>query len=440
MLSKIACLAVIGLGYQAMGQSSLSSIAPSPLETTYHGWNPLAGWAAARLNEITYTLSNIGYAFPETDQPVRLYLIDCAVDNSSGWFNLNPYVKFEGYKATYQTGSQTVTTDHATKMLSIIAGSEAGIAPKTPIQVVNYNIASSTGQQSLADVASALFDAISYQNSHPEIPAVVCIAQGSETTGQSYILNSAIQNALNNGLPVIVSAGNKGANAANYSPSSNGSLNGVICVGASNTSNARLSSSNYGSAVDFYCPGQNVPSFAPANPQAGQTTPMSGTSPAAAIATGAAILELSANPLLTPQELEATLRSHVAAGAISILQIPVPEDIDYDGSPNSVEAFFGSDWSSPSSLPPALELQRTGNTSTVSFKVPDGMINPSNPSQLLPGGKWSVERRTAPDVWVKVESPSIAVGAVSNGKRSIQASFDDPSMSGSYRLEIEFFE
>ena len=49
-----------------------------------------SGWALARLNDGGSAISANSYLFPETKAPVRLYLIDTAVDNSSGWFDSNP--------------------------------------------------------------------------------------------------------------------------------------------------------------------------------------------------------------------------------------------------------------------------------------------------------------------------------------------------------------
>lgn len=430
-------LLVAGFSSAAHGfPSLLPGALPSLLPVSEHGWNPNAGWAPARMNDITYSSTTVGYAYPEPKTPVRLFLIDSAVHTSSGWFAGNPNLTFAAYFATYPSTSPSY--DHATKMLSVIAGHQAGIAPGTPIEVVNYNISNGGATPNLSDLGSAIYNAVNYQSNHPGMPAVICCAQGSEVVGQSYLVNGAIDSAINSGITVIFSAGNKGSSASNYSPSSNGTKAGAICVGASTTSNTRLTSSNYGTPVDFFCPGQNVRVLNPANISAGQTALMNGTSPATAITAGAAIMELSANPTLKPAELESLLRSRVASGAVSILQIPVPEDIDNDGSPNVVEAFFGSDWSSAASLPPALKLTRSGTTSTLSFSVPVGMLSSTDSSKLAAGGFWRPMRRQADDSWAPATVGEISVGAASNGKVPVQVSLFDEASFASYCLEIEF--
>ncbi|GAA5481680.1 S8 family serine peptidase [Haloferula sargassicola] len=410
--------------------------ASEALQVELQGWNPTAGWAPARMNDITYTASNTGYAYPEPKTPVRLYLLDSAVDNSSAWFNKNPNLVFEHYEALYEGGSSSPTVDHGTKMLSIIAGSEAGIAPSTPIQVVNINLMNGTATTSTGDLANAIYKAVDYQSEHPDVPAVICCA--ASAPGQSYLVNAAVAEALHEGMTVVFSAGNNSASASNYTPASNGTVQGAICVGASTSSNLRYSVSNYGSAVDFYCPGQNVRCLNPANPGAGQTSLMNGTSPATAIAAGAALLELSADPEATPQELEATLKGRLAAGAISILQIPVPEDIDYDGAPNEVEAFFGTDWSDSTSIPVSLKLKREGSRSTLSFSVPQGTLAAGDVTRLAAGGYWRVLKEKSADTWDAAPTGTITLGSVVNGRVPVEVSFNDTAASASYCLEVQF--
>ncbi|MBB5351025.1 hypothetical protein HNR46_001259 [Haloferula luteola] len=411
---------------------------PDLLSASPQGWNASAGWAPARMNDVNYSASTTGYAYPEPRKPVRLFLIDTAVDNSTNWFGGNPNLYFEFYQSTYESNSTSPTTGHGTKMLSIIAGPQAGIAPGTPIHVVNYNIAYGQTVPSLTDIGSAIYDAIDYQDAHPGMPAVICCALGSEVAGQSYMVNAAIAEAVNSGITVIFSAGNQNATAANYSPSSNGTLAGAICVGASTSSNTRLSASNYGTAVDFYCPGQNVLCYDPANKTAGQGTPMSGTSPATAIATGAAILELSANPTTTPAQLETLLKSRLAAKAVSILQIPVPDDIDGDGSPNAIEAFFGTNWASRSSVPAGMKLQHNASSTTIEFTVANGILSTTDSSKLAAGGYWRVLKQGANDTWSPAPSGPIVLGTSANGKTPVSITFPDTDTSASYRLEIEF--
>ena len=73
--------------------------------------------------------------------------------------------------------------------------------------------------------------------------------------GFSSALNSAVRSTTNQGVTVVVAAGNDGANAANYSPASEST---AITVGAIDINDNRASFSNFGTLVDVFAPGVNV--------------------------------------------------------------------------------------------------------------------------------------------------------------------------------------
>jgi subtilisin family serine protease len=74
---------------------------------------------------------------------------------------------------------------------------------------------------------------------------------GSKSTA----VNSATANVVSSGVFMAVAAGNDGANANNYSPASEPT---AFTVGATDSSDARASFSNYGPAVDVHAPGVNI--------------------------------------------------------------------------------------------------------------------------------------------------------------------------------------
>ena len=163
-------------------------------------------------------------------------------------------------------------------------------------------------------IASAVYRAAAhYQDTSKETPSVICIASSSDMLGTSNVLRSAIEYAVDAGVTVVVSAGNSGADAGSYIPAAYGDIEGVICVGASNSSDYRISSSNTGDDVDILAPGDMIL----AKSEDGADVFMQGTSPAAAIVAGSALAELSMNGSLTPAELEATLVSAAIASPTS---------------------------------------------------------------------------------------------------------------------------
>lgn len=249
--------------------------------------------------------------FPPTKNPVRLYLIDTGVSHKNTWFSRNPNLVFEaGYSPLVSTSSI-----HGTRMLDIIAGPDSGAVAGTPLRVVSMNVyASDLLSTTSGQVADAVLEAVERETDAADaIPAVICLASGSLTGSSSSILENAINQAVQAGIPVIVSAGNASDDASKYIPSAYGIKDGVIGVGAYAANLQPLAMSNWGPAVDLKAPGEAVRTLSLPLPALGLCQAMTGTSPATALATAAAIYRLSMNPALVPAELEAALGESVAA-------------------------------------------------------------------------------------------------------------------------------
>jgi subtilisin family serine protease len=79
-------------------------------------------------------------------------------------------------------------------------------------------------------------------------PAVANMSLGG---GASSTLDNAVGNAVAAGVTFVVAAGNSNANACNYSPARVAS---AVTVGATTSSDARASYSNFGSCLDIFAP------------------------------------------------------------------------------------------------------------------------------------------------------------------------------------------
>jgi serine protease len=135
--------------------------------------------------------------------------------------------------------------------------------------------------------------------------------------GGSGACDATTQNAINSarsrGAVVVVAAGNSNVNASNANPAN---CAGVITVAAVGRTGGKASYSNYGANVDVAAPGGDSGAGILSTWNAGTTTPagdnygyMMGTSMATPHVAGVAALMLAKNPNLTPDEVEAKLKS-----------------------------------------------------------------------------------------------------------------------------------
>jgi len=145
-------------------------------------------------------------------------------------------------------------------------------------------------------------------------PAVANMSLGG---GASSSLDSAVSNSIAAGISYAVAAGNgdrlgRAQNACNYSPAR---VPAAITIGATTSSDAKTSWSNYGDCVDWFAPGASITSAWHTSSTA--TNTISGTSMAAPHVAGAAALYLVANPDAKPQDVRDGLYALTTKGIVT---------------------------------------------------------------------------------------------------------------------------
>jgi Subtilase family len=449
------------------------------------GLNSSPCWALNRVGKEFSAGSS--YSYPDTTTPVRLYLIDTAVSNPSTFVAANPKLTFEGPYLVRGAGDPLVSTPraHGTQLLSLIAGIDTGVAPGTPIHVVNYDIyPSSTTTISL--LSSAIIQAVQHHRDSegPDVMrSVICIATSSAEQAQSELVADSIDFALSEGIPVVLSAGNLGQDASNIVPSLNGTKNGVICVGASDHGDVKLASSNFGAPVDLLAPGLGVRTRGES--ASSEVVLMDGTSPAAALVTGAVIAKLSKSPTHTPAGIESSLKAaaEVSASGLRLLRSIVPPestsippdvvpdglvtpeassvpltwesvisagnsaipppapnaesapppapDVDSDGIPDIVEVFHGS----AQGLPQGPEISLSADQKIqFKFSIESDLLDGENPFVLRNGYTWRIRCSSGLSSWVVPEGE--LVKSTAQGRTWLTASFPVTGPSCFARIEI----
>ncbi|MBK1826169.1 S8 family peptidase [Haloferula rosea] len=395
-----------------------------PIPITPHASQEATDWVLSALNDADTAAPELSYVFPETPHKVRLYLIDTAVDNASGWFDTNNILTLEDSQLIRGQGDPTSSSafTHGTQVLSVIAGPEAGVARGTEIEVVSFDIYPD-GEETSSTVGllvTALGEAINHFIDNPGTPSVVCIANGSSEPASSTFLEARISEAVGRGMTVVVAAGNEGSDASAYIPAAYGTMDGVICVGASDQGHAPLASSNSGDAVDVHAPGVNVQTFHPESHSVGQTTPMTGTSPATAIVAATALAELGRQPGLNPSEVENLLkaRAYTSDSESKVRVVQLDNDFDSDGTPDELERFFGYDPLNSSSTPPAIAVRRANGFTMLDFTISEDLLNTSGTSTLRDGSSWRLLCSTNLKDWMEVER-YVHIGQKQEGRVAI---------------------
>ncbi|MDO3682350.1 S8 family peptidase [Micromonospora sp. C28ISP2-4] len=264
---------------------------------TTQGTQTGATWGLDRIDQRNLPL-NSTYTYPNTASNVRAYIIDTGIRTTHSDF---------GGRATWGTNTvDTNNTDcngHGTHVAGTVGGTKYGVAKG--VRLVAVKVLNCSGSGTTAGVISG----VNWVTSNAVKPAVANMSLGG---GASSTLDNAVANSINSGITYALAAGNSSANACNSSPARVAS---AITVGATTSTDARASYSNYGSCVDIFAPGSSITSAWRTSDTA--TNSISGTSMASPHVAGAAALVLSANTSYTPAQVASYLTSNATTGKVT---------------------------------------------------------------------------------------------------------------------------
>lgn len=166
------------------------------------------------------------------------------------------------------------------------------------VKVKGYKVLDNEGYGTISSVAVAVEYAIA------DGVNVINMSLGAKGTNQ--MMEDAVEAAVHSGITVCVSAGNKGADAANYTPAGIESCITVSALEKDGDNFLRPYWSNRGDMVDLAAPGVSIYSTYMDN---GYET-LSGTSMAAPFVSASVALLLSVNPEWNNEEICTTLESN----------------------------------------------------------------------------------------------------------------------------------
>jgi subtilisin family serine protease len=255
-------------------------------------------WGLDRADQKTLPL-NRSYAYSTTASNVTAYIIDTGLSTSHTDFGGRAS---SGYDFVDNDTDANDCNGHGTHVAGTVGGATYGIAKG--VKLVGVRVLGCDGR----GANSGIIKAIDWVAAHAAKPAVANMSLGGSA---SPALDAAVERAVTAGITVAVAAGNDNANACNTSPAR---ARDALTVGATTSTDARASFSNYGSCLDLFAPGYQITSTWIGGRTA--TATLSGTSMATPHVTGAAALVLAAHPGYSPAQVGSALTSGATTGVV----------------------------------------------------------------------------------------------------------------------------
>ena len=248
-------------------------------------------WGLDRIDQRNLPLSAT-YTYNWTGSGVRAYVIDTGIRTTHTQFGGRASNVFDAFG-----GNGSDCNGHGTHVSGTIGGSTYGVAKSAMLRGVRVLDCNGSGS------TSGVISGVDWVTANHINPAVANMSLGG---GASSALDTAVNNLSNSGVPIAVAAGNSNADACNSSPARAAN---AITVGATTTTDARSSFSNFGPCLDIFAPGSGILSSWFSSDTA--TATLSGTSMASPHVAGVAALYKQ----FSPSASAATVRNAIVNGS-----------------------------------------------------------------------------------------------------------------------------
>ena len=259
-------------------------------------------WGLDRIDQRSLPL-DAGFTSAATGAGVVAYVIDSGLRLT--------HAEFTGrvLRAAYwDFGDGTGAWDchgHGTHVAGTLGGTTYGVAKQ--VGIIPVKVLDCDGNGTSSSVVAGVNWVI---NDHAAgVPAVANISIGGEP---SPAVDAAVQALINDGVTVVVAAGNSAASSCGVSPAR---VPAAITVAASEMDDDDADYSNFGACNDIFAPGSEILS---ADVESDTDAAVrSGTSMASPHVAGAAALLLASQPAATPAAVWGALDSASTKGALS---------------------------------------------------------------------------------------------------------------------------
>ena len=240
------------------------------------------------------------YVYNATGNGVNAYIIDTGIRVTHSEFGARATAAYDAI-GDGQNGNDC--NGHGTHVAGTVGGTTYGVAKNVRLYAVRVLNCQGSGSN------SGVIAGVDWVRTNHVKPAVANMSLGGSA---SSALDSAVNNAVAAGVTFAVAAGNENQDACNVSPARAAN---AITVGATTSSDARSSFSNYGSCVDIFAPGSSITSAWYTSNTA--TNTISGTSMASPHVAGVAALYLQGNTTASPSTVTNAITSTASSGKLT---------------------------------------------------------------------------------------------------------------------------
>lgn len=227
-----------------------------------------------------------------------------------------------GYDAVDGDSTAQDGNGHGTFVSAVAVGSTYGIAKSA--NVVGVRVLNNSGSGTTAGVIAGI-DWVTANAVAGSSVANLSLGGSTSTT-----LDAAVQRSIAAGIPYAIAAGNSGVDASTTSPAR---VADALTVGATDSSDAKASWSNYGSVLDLFAPGVSITSAWRTSNTATYTG--SGTSFSSPHVAGAVALYLAAHPGSSVAAVNSAITGAATTGVVTSAGTGSPNRLLYTASLSS---------------------------------------------------------------------------------------------------------
>ncbi|MEV6348812.1 S8 family peptidase [Actinoplanes sp. NPDC051851] len=276
-----------------------------------------APWGLDRIDQTALPLSGTYTYGPSSGTTV--YVIDTGI--------LTTHTDFggrAGYGYDFVEGDSTAQdgNGHGTFVAAVAVGSTYGVAKSA--NVVGVRVLDSSGSGTTSGVISGI-DWVTANAVAGKSVANLSLGGSTSST-----LDAAVTRSIAAGIPYAIAAGNSGVDASTTSPAR---VAAALTVGATSSTDAKASWSNYGSVLDLFAPGVSITSAWRTSTTATYTG--SGTSFASPHVAGAAALYLAAHSGASVATVNAAIVAAATSGVVTSAGTGSPNKLLYTPSLSS---------------------------------------------------------------------------------------------------------